>query len=292
MNLHLCTAGTNKQTAEHFWAGVQDLDLFPSQAIQVNTAFGRGLDNRRNYPEDFPPEEHEALETGMKEQVARVLLSTYIHHDADQELAFIDYEARKYGSDGTIAGNWLLEKLRHGYNKHDISVMRKLTAGMRSGMSEANLDGIEVSAYTLPRVTKGPAVPKDYDHANEGNAFANQYDWAWVNGYQMGDPDRDHIDHENLADHIKRLRDGRELAMLGIRAASSGMTKRVIGAITVLGLGLDREELRQYNTVTIEVMYRLGYTDLLIWVDCNHQSVADRQLESLTDLKDQLDRVV
>lgn len=293
MDLHICTGGGNNAIDELFWDGVDGMGIEAGQCVQVNTPFGRDRSNLRNYPEHFLDDEIREVFYEMGEHTYHRLGRAYLHPGAPLTLGFWDYEPRLYGTDGSIVGRWMLDKLRNGYNKKDAVFLRALTDGMRQGFAKAGFLEAGLSGYATPRITKGPALPRDYEHAKQSNAFANGFDWGWVNAYHRGDLDHDHLDHDNIVAHFARLTDAKRLVTEAImpHKDEDARKKRVMGAITVLGRGLNRADLLQYNAVTIEVMYQLGYTDLVIWVDCQHESVARRQLDSLTDLLPMIDRV-
>ncbi len=235
-------------------------------SLQANSPIGRDRGNYMNFPEDWVGRNLDEVAVAMHARVRHLIDTRWTPKTYSN--IYVDYEPRRYGPDReTIIERWTLNVLRNGFESHDVAFLNKLI----DGAHEAS-DGLPVSLYSLPRLTKGPIEPRDYRNMSSARGFTDKLDWLWLNGYATGNDDRDFLDRENISEHYQRIRTG----TMALRKTGKDVVPFVWPSYK-----MTPAESKQYNTPTIYMLAAQGHQKLGIWVDLNHEGPTNTQIENM-----------
>jgi len=249
MSIILAMPGV-QENQERFWNRcIMDtgLEFYTKLAFQAN---GKWNDQ---YPADLLIEYPEAGHIALEQYKHTLPRFTNEWRPKPYEYTYLDYEPKKPD------GSWVGDKLNDGLNDADVEALQQ----MRRGVQEAT-DGLPFSIYRTPPLPHNRDI--DEFAVKSAHEIAEHCEWVWMDAYA-----RIEITQATIGDnHDRLIRDFGALSKLG---------RRVIPWVWP-SWRLDEHQALVYGAATIKSLTHVpGIDHIGVWVDCNHASVTDAQID-------------
>ena len=204
--LWIIMAGGNHDNQQRIAKAIDAMGLMDRVQFgrQVIVPYGLHTDyqpDRQSFPADFDESQGDEISRRMYDW------TRWTDHDwhplgKPWAFGFYNYEPMKYGPSGEILGNWMLDKLRNGYNHTDHWFLRAIIRG-----GQAALDGLPMALYNSPIVWQHTTLTgQGRANIKSFKPTADRLDWLWSpHLYPSGVPELDYIPRGHESERMDRI---------------------------------------------------------------------------------------